>query len=140
MNLVAEDEEAFNAHGYVLPNIYLRSGTVTSGTKTIFNAQVVAVDMDKVKESGILVAVANGKQPGSAETVDPVVPTASEVTVENSGQQTGFAVLRAKSTKYVGANQISIAVNNLPNGYKYRGYVIYQDKDGNLQTVYTDVR
>lgn len=140
MNLVAEDEETFNAHGYALPNIYLRSGTVTSGTKTIFNAQVVAVDMDKVKESGILVAVANGKQPGSAETVDPVVPTASEVTVENSGQQTGFAVLRAKSTKYVGANQISIAVNNLPNGYKYRGYVIYQDKDGNLQTVYTDVR
>ncbi|MBQ9532162.1 MAG: hypothetical protein IJR70_08825 [Eubacterium sp.] len=139
MNLVAEDEATFNAHGYALPNIYLRSGTVSSGTKTIFNAQVVAADMDKVKESGILVAVANGKQPGSAETVDPVTPTDSQITVENSGQQTGFAVLRAKSTKYVGANQISIAVNSLPNGYAYRGYLIYEDSEGQLQTVYTDV-
>jgi hypothetical protein len=137
LTLVAENEATFKAHGYSLPNVYLNGGVIDVGGKKVFNAQVVADNMDNVKESGILVAVANGKQPGGAAAT-AVVPEDYQVTVENSGQQMGYAILRAKSTKFVGANQIAIAVNSLPEGYIYRGYVIY-DNNGALETVYTDV-
>ena len=139
LNLVAEDETTFKAHGYSLPEVYLRSGGVINlDGKTSFNAQIVSDNMDNIKECGILVAVANGKQPGSAETVPAVVPEDYQITVENSGQQIGYAILRAKSTKFVGANQIAISVKNLPEGYVYRAYVIYNN-GGALETVYTDV-
>ena len=140
LNLVAEDETTFKAHGYSLPAVYLRNGGAidVSGSKITFNAQVVSDNMDSIQECGILVAVPNGKQPGSSETVTPVTPEDFQVIVENSGQQMGYAILRAKSTKFVGANQIAIAVNNLPEGYVYRAYAIY-NHGGALETVYTDV-
>lgn len=139
LNLVAETEATFKAHGYTLPEIYLRSGGVINVSgKVTFNAQAVANSRDDIKECGILIAVPNGKQPGSEATVDPVTPLDSQVIVENSGQQVGYAILRAKSTKFVGANQFAIAVKNLPEGYIYRAYVIY-NHDGALDTVYTDV-
>ena len=140
LNLVAETESTFKAHGYSLPAVHLRDGGVINvdGKKT-FNAQIVADDFDNVKECGILVAVANGKQPGTAETVDPVTPEDFQIIVENAGQQMGYAVLRAKSTKFVGANQIAIAVNSLPSGYVYRAYVTFVNSKGVLETIYTDV-
>ncbi|MBR2100305.1 MAG: hypothetical protein IJ927_03130, partial [Eubacterium sp.] len=140
LNLIAEDETTFKAHGYNLPEVYLRSGGIidVSTNKTSFNAQVVANSFDDIQECGFLIAVANGKQPGSAETVTPVVPIDSQVIVENSGQQYGYAILRAKTTKLVGANQLAVAVNNLPDGYVYRAYVIYNN-NGTRETIYTDV-
>jgi hypothetical protein len=138
LNLVAEDKATFEAHGYSLPNIYLRNGGVLSvDGKISFNAQVVTDNADNIRECGILVAVANGKNPDKSATT-PVVPEDYQVIVENAGQQTGYAILRAKSTKFVGANQIAISVVDLPEGYIYRGYVIYNN-NGALETVYTDV-
>jgi len=139
LNLIAEDEATFKAHNYSLPAVYLRNdGVINVSGKATFNAQVVAEDMDNVQECGILIAVPNGKQPGSSETVTPVTPEDFRVAVENSGQQNGYLILRAKSTKFVGANQFAIAVKNLPEGYIYRAYVIYNN-GGALETVYTDV-
>ena len=139
LKLVAEDEATFKAHGYSLPAVYLRSGGVIDiSGKAGFNAQIVANSEDDIQECGILVAVANGKQPGTDERITPVNPDDYQITIENSGQQIGYLVLRAKSTKFVGANQISITVKNLPEGYAYRAYVIYNN-GGVLETVYTDV-
>lgn len=132
-NLVAVNETNFKKYGSV-PCVNLRQGgVVTSGTKTTFNAQLVAIDMDAVQEYGILVAA-----PSTKGGYEAITPTASQIIVENSGQQQGFAIVRAKSTKLVGANQFAISVNNLPAGYKYRGYVIYSD-GSSLQTAYSDV-
>ncbi len=131
--LVAVNETNFKKYG-TIPCVNLRQGgVVLSGTKTTFNAQLVAIDMDAVQEYGILIGA-----PSTKGGYEAITPTQSQITVENSGQQQGYAVLRAKSTKLVGANQFAISVNNLPEGYKYRGYVIYTD-GSSLQTVYTDV-
>ena len=118
-------------HFSTLPAINLRKeGVIVSGTKAIFNAQIVTESMDDVQEYGVLVGRA------TTGTI-----TADDLVIENSGTQAGFAVLRAKSTKLVGeANQFTIGVNGLGSlgNYIYRGYVIYNDGT-TLRTVYTDV-
>ena len=143
LNLIAEDKATFEAHGYSLPNVYLRNdGVITVGegdnAKETFNAQIVAKTGGNIKECGILVAIPNGKQPGTDETVDPVTPDDYQIIVENSGQQIGYRIFRAKSTKLVGADQFAIAIKSLPENYSYRAYVIY-DNNGALETIYTDV-
>ena len=127
-NLKAVSEEQFNAYNFNIPTINLRqSGVITSGTRTIFNGQIVAENMENVREYGILIGVDNGVMPNEAQLI-----------IENTGTQTGYRVVRAKSTKLVGANQFSIAINNLPSGYVYRGFIIYDDGTS-LQTQYTDI-
>ena len=70
--------------------------------------------------------------------IDDLLP--SMVVIENSGKHTdeGYQILRAKSTKLVGASQFTISVTSLPSEYIYRGYAIYKDAKGNLQTVYSE--
>ena len=122
--LKAVTEEQFNAYGFTLPAINLRKGgTVKSGEKTIFNAQLVAGNAD-VQEYGILVGTGN--------------ITEDMLNIENSGTHEDYRVLRAKSTRLVGANQFSIAIKGLPDNYIYRGYVIYSD-GSSLQTEYTAI-
>ena len=134
LTLIAKTEEEFDAYNFSLPNIHLRKdGVITNGTKTTFNAQIVADDMGAVKEYGVLIAA-----PSSNGGYTPITPSEAQVITENSGQQEGYAVLRAKSTKLVGANQFAISVNNLPDGYVYRGFLVYDDGKS-LQTVYTDL-
>ncbi|MBR1762659.1 MAG: hypothetical protein IJ731_04760, partial [Eubacterium sp.] len=123
--LNAVNEETFNSYKFVSPVINLRqSGTMKSGTKTIFNAQLFDGSKE-IKEYGILVGVGNF--------------TDEDLTIENSGKHEEYTVVRAKSTRLVGANQFSIAINNLPDGYKYRGYVIYENGDNEFVTNYTDI-
>ena len=135
VTLKAVSEEAFNAYNFAVPTVNLRkSGTITSGTvesgiRTIFNGQVVTDNIDNIRECGILIGVANG-----------VTPDASNLILENTGTQTGYKVVRAKSTKFVGANQFSIAIKGLPDGVVYRAYVIFDRGEGTApETVYTDV-
>ena len=109
--------------------------------KTTFNGQIVfdsdvfIVDTSgseqskAIMEYGILV--------GAARSTGGYVPDESQLTVENSGSHDEFGVLRAKSTKLVGANQFSITINNLPANYIYRGYVIYKDETGKMHTKYS---
>ncbi|MBQ9531030.1 MAG: hypothetical protein IJR70_03045 [Eubacterium sp.] len=131
--LMAVTEAQFNAYKFALPCVNLRqSGVVKEGTKTIFNAQLVPNGVD-VQEYGILIGAPSSKNGHTA-----ITPSATQVVIENSGQQEGYAVLRAKSTKLVGANQFTIGVNNLPDGYIYRGYMIYKDSKGNLHNVYSE--
>ena len=125
--LLAVDSEHFN---FNTPCINLRkSGVIVSGTKTIFNAQLFDAGCD-VSEYGILIGAPKGE--------NPVMPTGDQLTVENSGLKDGYTVIRAKSTRLVGANQFAIAINNLPDDFIYRGYVIYHDGTS-FQTTYTDV-
>ena len=130
--LKAVTQEQFNAYNFTLPTVNLRqSGVITNGAKTIFNGQIVAQNMDKIREYGILIGVAN---PTGGE-----IPNASQLIIENTGSHGTYKVVRAKSTKLVGANQFSIAINNLPEQYVYRGYVIYDD-GSSLQTEYTELK
>ena len=136
IDLKAVSEEEFNSYNFSIPSVNLRrSGVITqvgndSKIKTIFNAQLVAGNAN-IQEYGILIAAPSSKN-GPA-----INPSDSQVIIENSGQQAGYAVYRAKSTRLVGANQFTIAMNNLPEGYVYRGYVIYKDAKGKLQNVYS---
>ena len=131
--LKAVSEEDFNAYKFSVPTINLRkSGTISSGTKTIYNGQVIAENFDNIREWGILIGV-----PAATEGI---TPDASNLIIENTGTQSGYRVVRAKSTKFVGANQFSIAINNVPAGAVYRAYVIYDRGEGTAPiTVYTDV-
>lgn len=132
-NLKAVTKAEFDAFKFSLPTVNLRkSGVITEGVKTIFNAQIVPGDAN-VQEYGILVAAPYGETP--AVSID-----ATQVVIENSGKHAddGYQILRAKSTKLVGANQFTIGVNGIPSGYIYRGYLIYADSDGNLHNVYSE--
>ena len=134
--LIAVNETNFRKYG-ATPCVNLRKSGVEvtdteTGKKYTFNAQLVPGTAD-VREYGILVAA-----PSSKNGYTPITPADTQIIIENSGQQAGYAILRAKSTKLVGANQFTIAINNLPAGYKYRGYVIYSDGTS-LQTAYSDV-
>ena len=121
----AVDEETFNNYEFTLPVINMRqSGTMKNDTKTIFNAQLVDGGRE-IKEYGVLVGV------GSL--------TEDDLTIENSGKHEDYTIVRAKSTRLVGANQFSIAINNIPDGYMYRGYVIYENGDKEFITNYTDI-
>ena len=128
--LKAVSKADFDAFKFTLPAVNLRkSGVYVSGSKTTFNAQIVPGDAN-VQEYGILIAAPTGEN-----TIDPTM-----VVIENSGDHSadGYKILRAKSTKLVGANQFSISVNGIPSGYVYRGYLIYADKDGALHNVYSE--
>ena len=130
--LKAVSKDEFDAFGFSLPAINMRKdGAIVSGTKVIFNGQVVATDMDSVQEYGVLVGVAT--ENGSI--------TADDLIVENSGTHEDYKILRAKSTRPIGdANQFAIGVNGLSTKtYIYRGYLIYKQGD-DLVTVYTDVK
>ena len=130
--LMAVNQAAFESYG-TAPIINLRKGgVIVSESKYMFNAQIVPGNAD-IREYGILVAA-----PSSKNGATPIIPANSQIVIENSGQHEGYAILRAKSTKLVGANQFTIAVNNLPSGYKYRGYIIYHDGKA-LKTVYSDI-
>ncbi len=132
-NLKAVTKSEFDAFKFSLPTVNLRkSGVVSEGAKTIFNAQIVPGDAN-VQEYGILIAAPYGATP--AASID-----ATQVVIENSGKHAseGYQVLRAKSTKLVGANQFTISVNGIPSGYIYRGYLIYADSNGNLHNVYSE--
>ena len=118
---------------YKVPSINLRAGGVektdmgSGRTKLTFNANYVNGSYNVV-EYGILV----GKATTGTITNDDLI-------VENTGTQTGYKVLRAKSTKLVGANQFTIGVNtNFTGAFKYRAYMIYQN-GSKLTTVYSPV-
>ena len=131
ITLSAVTEEQFNAYGFKLPAINMRkAGVIESGTKVIFNGQIVEKNAT-IREYGVVIGVAkNGK------TVD-----ADNITVENAGSYEDYDVLRAKSTKRVGANQFTIGINGLAGkNYVYKGYLIYEKTNGEFVTVYTDAR
>ena len=131
-NLKAVTKAEFDAYKFNLPTINLRkSGVTTVNGKTTFNAQIVPNGVN-VQEYGILIAAPTGSSP--AASIDE-----TKVIIENSGEHPseGYSVLRAKSTRLVGANQFAIAVNSIPSGYVYRGYLIYSDSDGTLHNVYS---
>ena len=121
-NLKAVGESDFN---FSTPCINLRkSGVIKSETKTIFNAQLFDAGRE-IKEYGILI--------GTGDI------TADALIVENSGTHETYRVIRAKSTRLVGANQFAISVNNLSDDFSYRGYVIYENSDKEFVTAYTEV-
>ena len=136
--LRAVNKTEFDSYKFTFPTINLRKSGVKTATitvdgvekeRTTFNAQMLAGGKD-IQEYGILVAAPSSKN-GPA-----ITPDESQVIIENSGQQEGYAILRAKSTKLVGANQFTIALNNIPPGYIYRGYVIYTE-NGATKTAYS---
>ena len=128
--LEAVTQAEFNSFGFSLPAINMRkSGYITEGTKAIFNGQIVDPS-DKIREYGIIVGVAkNGAE------LDP-----DNITVENAGSYENYSVIRAKSTRRVGANQFTISINGLAGKtFKYKGYVIYEKTNGEFVTIYTDL-
>ena len=135
VTIFAVNRTAFNSYNFTIPCVNLRKGgVVTSGSKITFNAQLVDGGAN-IREYGILIGAPSNK---GTNGTPAYTPSRDQVIIENSGQQEGYAVLRAKSTKLVGAKQFSISVASLPDGYVYRGYVIYDDGES-LQTVYTDL-
>ena len=123
ITLKAVSENDFN---FFTPCINLRqSGVIISGTKTIFNAQLFSAGKE-IKEYGILV--------GTGDI------TADALVIENSGTHENYRVIRAKSTRLVGANQFAIAINNLSDDFSYRGYVIYENSEKEFVTEYTEVK
>ena len=131
---------SFDGFNFSLPAVNLRkSGVMKDGTKTTFNAQIVANGYN-VKEYGILIGAKSGKDKAGNTVAEEnrITPAAEQVIIENSGQQDGWAIYRAKSTRLVGANQFSISVHGLPSNYIYRGYLIYEDSKGALHNVYSE--
>ncbi len=130
-NLYAVNKDQFDSYKFTSPCINLRqSGTITTVTegtvtKTIFNAQLFDAKKE-IKEYGILI--------GTGDI------TADALIIENSGTHDSYRVIRAKSTRLVGANQFAISVKNLADGYIYRGYVIYENSDNEFVTAYTDIK
>ena len=115
-----------NDFNFTTPCINLRqSGAITAENKTVFNAQLFDAGKE-IKEYGILI--------GTGDI------TADLLNIENSGDHENYRVIRAKSTRLVGANQFSISIKNLADGYIYRGYIIYESSDDEFITVYTDIR
>ena len=137
--LKAVTKSEFDAYNFTLPSVNLRKeGIIDNGTKKVFNAQLVNDGYD-IQEYGILIAAPLTKEGSTPISIDNLLP--SMVIIENSGKHEGenaYQILRAKSTKLVGANQFTISVSSLPSEYIYRGYAIYKDAKGNLQTVYSE--
>ena len=120
--LKAVTENDFN---FTTPCINLRkSGVIVSDTKKIFNAQLFDAGKE-IKEYGILIGTGN--------------ITADALVIENSGTHDDYRIIRAKSTRLVGANQFAISVKNLADGYSYRGYVVYENSDDEFVTAYTEI-
>ena len=107
-----------------------RTEEVSGKNKTYFNGQVVPSTSEGVQivEYGFLIGV--------EKTADALAP--ETVVIENAGNNDDYRIIRAKSTKDVGAHQFTIAVNGLTGKIIYRGYIKYQAAGGNIETVYTD--
>ena len=137
ISLKAVDAETFAE--YSLPAVNLRkSGVLDNAGKKVFNAQLVN-NGKEIQEYGILIAAPYSPEGSTPIDINDLLP--SMVIIENSGKHTGedaYQILRAKSTKLVGAGQFTISVSSLPANYIYRGYAIYKDAKGNLQTVYSE--
>ena len=99
--------------------------------KVYFNGQLLGdpTGTNVILEYGFLVGV-------------PITstPTQDELVLENSGTNDNYRIIRAKSTRLVGADQFTIAINGLSGNIRYRGYVTYQigGQGGKIVTVYTD--
>ena len=130
ITLIAVTEEEFNSYNFSLPVINMRKdGYITNGTKVVFNAQVVEMG-SAVREYGIIIGVSKNGEPINS----------NDITAENAGSYEDYDIIRAKSTKSVGANQFSIGINGLAGkDFVYRGYVIYEKTNREYVTVYTDV-
>jgi hypothetical protein len=70
------------------------------------------------------------------------MPAEDELVLTNSGTNDEYRIIRAKSTKLVGANQFTVAVSKLSGDVIYRGYITYQvgGANGKIVTVYTDCK
>ena len=125
--LIAVTEEQFNSYNFSLPTINMRkNGVITNGSKVVFNGQIVD-SKNSVREYGVVIGVSKNGEAVNAE----------DVTVENAGSHEGYDVIRAKSTKSVGANQFAISINGLAGkDFIYKGYVIYEKTNGEFVTVY----
>jgi hypothetical protein len=105
-----------------------KNGVIISGTKVVFNGQIVEKSA-VIREYGVLVGVE--KNGGSVK--------AEDLSVENAGSHNGYDIIRAKSTQRVGANQFTISINGLAGkNFIYKGYLIYEKTNGEFVTVYTD--
>ena len=137
--LKAVTKSEFDGYKFTFPCVNLRKGgIIESDGKKVFNAQLVN-DGKEIQEYGILIAAPLTKAGSTPIAIENLLP--SMVIIENSGKHEGenaYQILRAKSTKLVGANQFTISVSSLPSEYIYRGYAIYKDANGNLQTVYSE--
>ena len=130
LTLTAVTEEEFYDFGFALPAINMRKeGALTEGNKVVFNGQIVDLN-DKVREYGVVIGVS--KNGGVIDEAD--------LTVDNAGSYENYNIIRAKSTRFVGANQFAIGVNGLAGkDYIYKGYLIYEKVKGEFITVYTDL-
>ena len=126
----------FDAFNFALPCINARQSSVrtealSDGTKAYFNGQIVDDPSGSalILEYGYLV----GKKINS-------LPSESELVLNNSGTNENYRIIRAKSTKPVGANQFTVAVSKIEDDIIYRGYITYQTggANGKIVTVYTD--
>ena len=138
IELKAVTKAQFDAYSFELPVINIRQSIARTecledGTKAYFNGQVVddPTENAKILEYGYLVGKAVNR-----------IPTEKELTLENSGEHDDYKIIRAKSTKRVGANQFTISVSKITNDIIYRGYIVYQvgGSNGEIKTVYTDCR
>ena len=129
ITLFAVTEEQFDDYGFSLPAVNMRKdGGIVSGTKVIFNGQIVDVN-DRVREYGVVIGVAKN---GAELDMDNII-------VENAGSHEDYDVIRAKSTRSVGANQFAISINGLAGKeFVYRGYLIYEKTNGEYISVYSD--
>ena len=127
VTLVAVTEAQFESYNFSLPAINMRKeGVITNGTKVVFNGQIVD-NTKAIREYGVVIGVSK-----NGEALNP-----EDVSVENAGSHEGYDVIRAKSTKLVGANQFSISINGLAGkDFIYKGYVIYEKTNGEFVTVY----
>ena len=136
ITLKAITKAQYDAAGYTgVPAVKVKaSGAVVSDAgagkhKLTVTGQYVNNGYE-ILEYGVLV----GKATSGTLTDDDMI-------VENSGTQEGYKILRAKSTKLVGANQFTIGVNlpaSFTGDYKFRGYLLYKNGD-QIETVYCDV-
>ncbi|MBR4241920.1 MAG: hypothetical protein IKR97_06830, partial [Eubacterium sp.] len=129
IELTAVTQSQFEAYDFSIPAANLRKeGIVLSDSKSIFNAQIVDGGYT-VREHGILIGIA--KNGGTLSEED--------IIVENAGNHEDYNVFRAKSTRFVGANQFTIGVNGLTGKtILYKAYVIYEDSNGKITTVYSE--
>ncbi|MBR7060333.1 MAG: hypothetical protein IKI34_01165 [Eubacterium sp.] len=125
--LFAVTKAQFDSYNFTLPTINMRkTGYLVNGTKAVFNAQIVE-EAKTIREYGVVIGI-----PKDSQYLDP-----EDVTVENAGSHENYDVIRAKSTKNVGANQFTVSVNGIAGkDFIYRGYVIYEKTSGEFVTVY----
>ena len=140
-DILAVTKAQFDDFNFALPAVNIKQSdalTIVSNgaNKTLFNGMLIENPNgnETILEYGILVGA-----PSSKDGATPITPAAEQLVLENSGQQIGCVVLRAKSTMLLGTNQFTIAVSRLSGNIVYRGYIIYQTSSGMIKTRYTDV-